>query len=75
MFTIKQKFTSINLTAYPYTLNRKLNKEVQDMEKEDYLCLEEGIIGVITRELLQKAVSNGLIDEIIATKVNKKMVN
>lgn len=45
------------------------------MEKEDYLCLEEGIIGVITRELLQKAVSNGLIDEIIATKVNKKMVN
>ena len=45
------------------------------MGKEDYLSLEEGIIGVITRELLQKAVSKGLIDEMIASKVCKKMIN
>ena len=45
------------------------------MEKENILVLEEGIISVITKELLQKAVSKGLLDEVIATKVNKKMVN
>ena len=45
------------------------------MEKEDYKFFEEGIIGVITKELLEKAVVKGLLDEIMANKVCKKMIN
>ena len=45
------------------------------MEKrEDYKVLEEGILEAVTRELLHKAVSKCLLDEMIANKVCKKMI-
>ena len=43
------------------------------MENEVCVKFEESIMKAITRELLEKAVSNGLLDEGLAAKVNKKM--